>query len=69
MLAHSRENASIMQNFCKETVEIDSIFTKKVHYKALGTGLLFTTSNKKPTLDSGSGLAQRLRFLLFQFCS
>ena len=69
MLAHWRQNTGIMQKFCKETVEIDFIFTKKVNYKALGMRLLFTTSNKKPTLDSGSGLAQRLRFLLFQFCS
>lgn len=58
-----------MQKFCKETVKIDFPFTKKVNYRALGTCLLFTTSNRVPTFDLGSTLGQRLSFLLFQFCS
>lgn len=58
-----------MQKFCKETVEIYFPFTKKANYRALGTCLLFTTSNKETTFDLGSSLAQTLSFLLFQFCS
>lgn len=61
-----------MQTLCTSSarkLEIDFPFTKKVNYRALGTCLLFITSNKEPTFDLDSSLAQRLGFLLFQFCS
>lgn len=61
-----------MQTLCRSSarkLEIDFPFTKKVNYRALGTCLLFTTSNKEPTFDLDSSLAHILSFLLFQFCS
>lgn len=67
LAAVSRQDSNPVQKFCRETVEIDFPFTRKVNYRALGACLLFTTNNKEPTFDLDSSLAQRWGFLLSQF--